>query len=281
MTSYPYIRIARLAAIAVLSLASAALMAQDADKPVATVNGKPIKQSTLDMAVRQATAQGNPDSPQLRDALRNQLIARELFVQEAAKQNLDKDAEVIAVAEEAKRTAMVQKYLRGQVKPNPVTEEQAKAHYDQMKSNLGAKEFKLRVIMLPNDQRAKEVHAQIAKGKDFAEMARQWSLAPSSSRGGELEWVSFKTPAKEGQTQGLPLPLAQAVEKMQKGKFSEPLAVADRWWIVKLDDVRNTNVPPFEQTKANITRMLQQREVERVTNELAAKLAKDAKIVAQ
>jgi parvulin-like peptidyl-prolyl isomerase len=93
--------------------------------------------------------------------------------------------------------------------------------------------------------------------------------------------VSFKTPAKEGQTQGLPLPLAQAVEKMQKGKFSEPLAVADRWWIVKLDDVRNTNVPPFEQTKANITRMLQQREVERVTNELAAKLAKDAKIVAQ
>jgi len=281
MTSYPYTRIARLAAIAVLSLASASLMAQDADKPVATVNGKPIKQSTLDMAVRQATAQGNADSPQLRDALKNQLIARELFVQEAAKQNLDKDAEVIAVAEEAKRTAMVQKYLRGQVKPNPITEEQAKAHYDQMKSNLGAKEFKLRVIMLPNDQRAKEVHAQIAKGKDFAEMARQWSLAPSSSRGGELEWVSFKTPAKEGQTQGLPLPLAQAVEKMQKGKVSEPLAVADRWWIVKLDDVRNTNVPPFEQTKANIMRMLQQREVERVTNELATKLAKDAKIVAQ
>jgi parvulin-like peptidyl-prolyl isomerase len=176
---------------------------------------------------------------------------------------------------------MVQKYLRSQVKPNPVTEEQAKAHYDQMKSNLGAKEFKLRVIMLPNDQRAKEVHGQIAKGKDFSEMARQWSLAPSSSRGGELEWVSFKTPAKEGQTQGLPLPLAQAVEKMQKGKFSEPLAVGDRWWIVKLDDVRNTNVAPFEQTKANIMRMLQQREIERVTTELATKLAKDAKIVAQ
>jgi len=281
MTSYPYTRIARLAAIAVLSLASAALMAQDADKPVATVNGKPIKQSTLDMAVRQATSQGNPDSPQLRDAIKNQLIARELFVQEAAKQNLDKDAEVIAVAEEAKRTAMVQKYLRGQVKPNPVTEEQAKAHYDQMKNNLGPKEFKLRVIMLPNDQRAKEVHGQIVKGKDFAEMARQWSLAPSSSRGGELEWVSFKTPAKEGQTQGLPLPLAQAVEKMQKGKVSDPLAVGDRWWIVKLDDVRNTNVPPFEQTKANIMRMLQQREIERVTTELATKLAKDAKIVAQ
>ncbi|MCC7546976.1 MAG: peptidyl-prolyl cis-trans isomerase [Burkholderiales bacterium] len=281
MTSSQYTRIARLIAAALLSLASVSAAAQDGDKPVATVNGKPIKQSTMDMAVRQATAQGNPDTPQLREAIKNQLIARELFVQEAAKQNLDKDAEVLAVAEEAKRTAMVTKYLRGQVKPAQITEEQAKTHYDQMKGNLGPRDYKLRVIMLPNDQRAKEVHGQIVKGKDFAEMARQWSLAPSSSRGGELEWVNFKTPAKEGNTQGLPLPLAQAVEKMQKGKVSEPIAVADRWWIVKLDDVRNANVPPFEQAKANIMRGLQQREVERVTTELATRLAKDAKIVAQ
>ncbi len=281
MSSTPYTRIARLAAVAVFSLMSASTLAQDSDTPVATVNGKPIKQSTMEMAVRQATAQGNADTPQLRSAIRNQLIARELFVQEAAKQNLDKDPEVLAVTEEAKRTAMVQKYLRGQVKPAQITEEQAKAHYDQMKGSMGAKDYKLRVIMLPNDQRAKEVHGQIVKGKDFAEMARQWSLAPSSSRGGELEWVNLKTPVKEGQTHGLPLQLAQAVEKMQKGKVSEPIAVGERWWIVKLDDVRNATIPPFEQAKANIMRGLQQREVERVTTELATKLAKDAKIVAQ
>jgi len=281
MNASPCTRIARLAAVAVLSLAGVTAMAQDADKPVATVNGKPIKQSTMEMAVRQATAQGNPDTPQLRDAIKNQLIARELFVQEAAKQNLDKDPEVLAVAEEAKRTAMVQKYLRGQVKPAQITEEQAKAQYDQMKGNMGPKDYKLRVIMLPNDQRAKEVHGQIVKGKDFAEMARQWSLAPSSSRGGELEWVNLKTPVKDGQTQGLPLQLAQAVEKLQKGKVSDPIAVGDRWWIVKLDDVRNANIPPFEQAKANLMRGMQQREIERVTTELATKLAKDAKIVAQ
>lgn len=281
MTSHPYTRIVRLAAIAVLSLTSVSALAQEGDKPVATVNGKPIKQSTMEMAVRQATAQGNADTPQLRDAIKNQLIARELFVQEAAKQNLDKDPEVLAVAEEAKRTAMVQKYLRGQVKPAQVTEAQAKAHYDQMKGNMGAKDYKLRVIMLPNDQRAKEVHGQIVKGKDFAEMARQWSLAPSSSRGGELEWVNLKTPVKEGQTQGLPFQLAQAVEKLQKGKVSEPIAVGERWWIVKLDDVRNANIAPFDKAKDNIIRGLQQREVERITTELATKLAKDAKIVAQ
>lgn len=281
MNSTLHTRIAGLAVFAILSLAGASTMAQDADKPVATVNGKPIKQSTMDMALRQATAQGNADTPQLREAIRNQLIARELFAQEAAKQNLDKDAEVLAVTEEAKRTAMVNKYLRGQIKPPQITEEQAKAHYDQMKGAMGAKDYKLRVIMLPNDQRAKEVHGQIVKGKDFAEMARQWSLAPSSSRGGELEWVNLKTPVKEGQTQGLPFQLAQAVEKMQKGKVSDPIAVGERWWIVRLDDVRNASIMPFEQAKANIMRGLQQREIERITTELATKLAKDAKIVAQ
>lgn len=279
MTPSAHIRIARFASVLVLSLAGATATAQDADKPVATVNGTPIKQSLMDMAIRQATAQGNPDGPQLREAIKSQLIARELFVQEAARQSLDKDPEVLAVTEEAKRTAMVQKYLNSQVKPKQITEEEAKAHYDKMKASLGSREFKLRVIMLPNEQRAKEVHGQLTKGnKDFAEMARQWSLAPSATRGGELEWINFKTPAKEGLTHGLPLPMAQAVEKLQKGKVTDPIAVQNNWWIVKLDDTRAANLPSFEQSKDNIMRMLQTREIERATSELAIKLSKGANI---
>ena len=81
-----------------------------ADKPLATVNGVPIKQALFEQALKQAVAQGNPDSPQLREALTSQLIARELFVQDAAKQGLDKDPEVLAVVEETKRSAMVQRY---------------------------------------------------------------------------------------------------------------------------------------------------------------------------
>ena len=84
-----------------------------AEKPLATVNGVPIKQSVFDQALKQAIAQGNPDTPQLREALKNQLVARELFLQEASKQGLDKDPEVLAAVEEAKRNAMVQRYLRG------------------------------------------------------------------------------------------------------------------------------------------------------------------------
>jgi EpsD family peptidyl-prolyl cis-trans isomerase len=248
-------------------------------KPLATVNGVAIKRATFDHALKQALAQGNPDSPQLRQALASQLIARELFAQEAARQGLDKDPEVIEIVEETRRSALAQRYLREQIRLNPVTEEQIRAYYDQVKSGHGSKEYKLRVLMLPSEQRAKELRDQLAKGKDFAELAQQWSLAPSASRGGELDWVSFKTPAREGETQGLPLPIAQTLEKMQKGRVSEPIQVKDRWWLVKLEDTRAARVPSYEDAKPGIQRMLNAREIERATGELAAKLAKSATIV--
>lgn len=273
------------ATLALLVLSASLAFAQQStpasapDKPLATVNGVPIKQSTFEQLLKQALAQGNPDGPQLRQALKSQLIARELFLQEAAKQGLDKDPEVLAVVEETKRAAMVQRYLRNQIKPTPVTEQDIKAHYEKVKAGYGAKEYKLRVMMLPNAPRAKEMRDQLAKGKDFAELARQWSLAPSATRGGDVEWVSFKTPAKEGETHGLPLPIAQAVEKLQKGKTTEPIEVQGRWWIVRLEDVRPTRVPSYDQAKAQIQRMLAARELERVTGELATQLSKSATIV--
>lgn len=256
-----------------------AQQATPAAPPIATVNGVAIPPEALEQAVKQAVAQGNPDSRQLRDTLKNQLIARELFLQEARKKKLDQDAQVRAAIEETQRAAMVQRYLQTELQLQPVTEEAVKAHYERVKAGMGAKEFKLSMIMLNNEQRARDLRTQIGQGKDFAELARQWSLAPTASRGGEFPWVSFKTPAKEGATQGLPLPVAQAVEKLQKGKVSNPIEVQGTWWIVKLDDVRPTAAPTFDQARPGIYRVLQTRELERATSELATRLGKSATIV--
>ena len=253
--------------------------AAPADKPIATVNGVPIKPALFQQALQQALAQGRPDSPELREAITSQLIARELLIQAAAKQGLDKDPEVQAIAEEAKRTAMMQRYMRQIIKPNPVTEEQVKAHYEKaLKAGVGAREFKLRVMLLPNAVRAKELLSELAKGKDFAELARQWSMSPSATRGGELQAVAFKSPPQEGQTSGLPLPIAQAVDKLQKGKVSEPIEIQGKWWVVKLDDVRPVKVPPFEQARQEIFNLLSAQEMERATGALVQQLGQGATI---
>ncbi|MBC8845134.1 peptidyl-prolyl cis-trans isomerase, partial [Escherichia coli] len=71
-----------------------------------------------------------PDSPQIRQAIKNQLITRVLVQQAAEKANYADKPEVKAAVQQAKTNAEVQLYLRDNVKPEPVTDEQVKARYD-------------------------------------------------------------------------------------------------------------------------------------------------------
>ena len=130
----------------------------------------------------------------------------------------------------------------------------------------------------PEGQDHKQRGAELAKGQDFAALARQWSLAPSATRGGELQWVSFKTPPQEGRTSGLPLAIAQAVDKLQKGKVTEPIEIQGKWWLVKLDDVRPVKVPSFEQARQEIYKLLSTQEMERATAAVVRQLSQGATI---
>ncbi len=255
-----------------------AAYAQEATKPVAVVNGVRIEQQAFDQLLQQAIKQGSADTPQLRQRVRDQLVARELFLQQAKQRNLDTDAQVQAIVEEAKKNAMIQRYLKEAIKPAPVTDEQLHEQYEKTKSKLGPKEYKLRVIQLATQEKANQMKARLKKGESFAELAQQESLSPSAQRSGELEWMSFKSPAQEGETGRLPLPIAQAVEKLGKGKVSEPISVKGLWWLVKVEDVRPTRVPTFEEARPALLNAMNARELDRATNELVQKLYKEATI---
>ena len=66
-------------------------MAQNA----AVVNGKAIPSSRVDEFVKILAQQGRPDTPETRKMIRDELITRELFVQEADKRGLEKTPEVL------------------------------------------------------------------------------------------------------------------------------------------------------------------------------------------
>ncbi|MGN6805086.1 MAG: peptidyl-prolyl cis-trans isomerase, partial [Trinickia sp.] len=106
---------------------------------IARVNGVTIPASDLDAAVR---ASRQPDTPALRTSLKNQLIARELFRQAAQKQHYDAHADVQAIVEQTKTTAMMQAYLKDVVKPAPVTDDEVKSKYDAIVATLGENEYK-------------------------------------------------------------------------------------------------------------------------------------------
>ena len=255
------------------ALAASAPLPADA---VASVNGVPIAKAQIDDAVRAGKA---PDTPALRDALKNQLIARELFRQAALKQHYDTKPQVVAAVEQAKALAMTQAYLRDQVRPAPVADADVKARYDAIVATLGENEYKPSVIAVNDADTAKQIIARLKKGEDFGKLAQAFSKGPAAAQGGVLNWISFKTPITAGNTQNWPQPLAEALVKLPQGGLTrDPVQVGDAYWILRVDDKRPTQVPAFDQAKDTLRQQLEQVALEKATAQVVADLIRNARI---
>nr|WP_244220066.1 peptidyl-prolyl cis-trans isomerase [Paraburkholderia terricola] len=251
---------------------------------VARVNGVDIPATQLESTVRTAvSSSGQPDTPQLRQALKGQLIARELFRQNAEKAHYDTKPQVQQAMNAAKVNAETQLYLKDSIHPEPVTDAQVKTRYDEIVASLGREEYKPRVIAVPDEATATTVLAKLKSGTSFDALARQYSVAPSKTAGGELPWVSFRTPLAEGQTQGLPLAVAQAITQLPAGGVT-PAAIATgeagnaMRVIVKVDAKRPTQVPSFDQAKDTIRQQLQALALEKAAAQFTGELMKHATI---
>ncbi|MGA4047919.1 peptidylprolyl isomerase [Ralstonia nicotianae] len=245
---------------------------------IATVNGTQITQAQLDRAVAQSGVAANPNVVL---ALKQQLVARELFRQQAAKNPAyEKSPAVKQAVQEAHDAAITQAWLKDNIKPAPVTDELVKARYDAIVSSLGDKEYKARVIQVGDDVTAMQVVNLLKQGGDFAKLAQQYSTAPNKARGGELDWVSFKVPVEEGKTQNLPLPVAREISTLQPGAISAAAVEAgSQRYIVKLDAMRPTQVPAYDAVKPSIKQALETAELERATVQVVGGLLKTAKVV--
>ncbi|KFX77703.1 peptidyl-prolyl cis-trans isomerase [Ralstonia solanacearum] len=269
--------------IAVLSaVAAMAASAAPADGlppgVIALVNGTQVTQAQLDRAIAQSGAQANP---QIAQALKQQLIARELFRQQAAKNPAYEKLPAVKLAmQDAHDAVITQAWLKDNIKPAPITDEQVKARYDAIVASLGDKEYKARVIQLGDDVTAAQVLELLKQGGDFAKLAQQYSTAPNKVRGGDMDWVSFKVPAEEGKTQNLPLPLAREIAALGIGATSTaPVEVGNQRYIVKVEAARPTQVPAYDTVKPAIRQALESAELERVTVQVVGGLLKQAKVV--
>ena len=253
--------------------------AQDTGLPpgvIARVNGVPIPQDRLDAAVKLSRA---PDTPALRATLKNQLIARELFRQAAEKAHYEKRPAVQAEIDQVKATVVTQAWLQDQLKPVQVSDADVKAQYDKVVATLGDTEYKPRVIATRDADTAQKVLEQLKRGTDFAQLARQFSQGPNAAQGGELGWISFKTPIEAGKTQNWPQPLAEALVKLPPGGVtSAPVQIDGTYWIVRADEKRATQIPTFDQSKDMLRKQLEQAAETKAAAELVLGLTKQAHI---
>src|SRR6267142_4397067 len=110
---------------------------------IATVNGISIPQTKLDAAVQ---ASRQPDTPQFRQTIKQQLIAREVFRQNAEKAHYGDRPEVKEAIDNAKTNAEVQLYLKDGVHPDMISDQEVKARYAQAIALLGKEEYRASII---------------------------------------------------------------------------------------------------------------------------------------
>lgn len=242
------------------------LLAQNviAADSVATVNGKPIKQSLLDFIVKEETTRGQKIDDNAKNIITQKLIGSEIVMQEAQRLGLDKQADFALKEELMRRELLVNTYITEYLKKNPVTEAEMKAEYEAGKKALGDKQFRASHVLVGTEAEAKEIIAQLNKGGDFAKIAKEKSKDQGSKeKGGDLDWFSPAAMVK---------PFSDAVTIMQKGAVTQsPVQTQFGWHVIKLVDTRATQVPAFDKVKDNIKQRLQQRKLEEVMNDLRSK----------
>lgn len=254
MTSKP----ARLLAI-LLAAAALPVMAQN----LATVNGKPVPSSRADAMIKQMATQGQQDTPQLRAMVKEELINREILIQEADKQGLANTADVKNQIDIARQSIVIRALVTDYLKKHPVTDAEIKAEYDRFKAQAGDKEYHARHILVEKEDDAKAIIAKLKAGAKFEDLAKQSKDTGSAANGGDLDWASPASFVKEFST---------AMTGLSKGQITEtPVKTQFGYHVIRLDDVRPAKVPTLEEVKPQIAESLQQKKLQAYQRELRAK----------
>lgn len=260
----PLLRSSVFALAAALSVAPAlAANAPVSNDTVATVNGKAIPKSRADALISAQTAQGQPDSPELRKMVREELIRREVLSQEAAKLGYEKNPRVLPQLMLARQSVLINALIGDYVRKHPVSDDILKKEYETIKLQLGDKEYKVRHILVENENEAKDIITKLEKGEKFEDMAKSSKDPGSRERGGELGWATPSNYVK---------PFSEAMVKLEKGKFTESPVKSDfGYHVILLEDTRELKLPSFDEAKPQLAQRQQQQVVEKLISELVSK----------
>ena len=231
---------------------------------VAIVNGKAVPKTRVDILASQLAKSGRPITPEMENQLKDEVVAREIFMQEAQKRGLDATDDFKAQMELARQTLLIRELFADYQKTNAVTDADIKAEYDKFAAANGGKEYRARHILVEKEDDAKAIIASLEKGGKFDEIAKKQSKDPGSgANGGDLDWANAASYVPEFST---------ALVKLTKGQLTDtPVKSQFGWHVIRLDDVRDAQLPKLDEVKPQIAQQLQQQRLAKFQEELRGK----------
>ena len=251
------IRIARLVCTALVAFAPLASLAQN----VATVNGKPVPKSRVDILLTQASRGGQQRSPELEQRAREEVVLREIFAQEAEKRGIPASADYRAQMELVRQTVLIRELFEDFKKKNPVSDAEARAEYDKFKAQSSGTEYRARHILVENEDDAKKLITQIKGGAKFEDLAKKNSKdTGSGENGGDLDFAKPDSYVPE---------FGKALTSLKKGEMTDtPVKTQFGYHIIRLEDTREAQFPAFDAVKPQIEQRLAQVKLQKYQEDL-------------
>ncbi len=232
---------------------------------LATVNGSPIIEEDVNAALATIPAnlvQGREAA--IKGSIVDQLITRELVLQDADNKNILSNPEFKKLHEDMVRNMAYEFTLQNAAK-EATTEEALKAAYEKNKEQYNFQSVKARHILVKTEDEAKAIITELENGADFAKLAQEKSTGPSGQNGGDLGWFKANDMVPE---------FSKAAFSLEDGSFSkEPVQTQFGWHVILREDSK-TETATFEMVKQPLSQQIQQQAAQEYVNKLkeAAKI---------
>ncbi len=232
----------------------ASAMAKAPKTVVAEVDGRPITLGDVGDAIRalpMAIAQ-RPFDVLFRQA-REELVQRQALVVRALQTGLDEDPAIKRKIQAETNRILSDAYLQ-QATAAHVTEQMLLEAYDRVyKGKPGVDEVRFQLILVATQREASDIIKELQGGADFATVARRSSKDPTSVIGGEVAFVN---------REGLTPEIGAVAFALAPGEITRyPVAASGAWYVLKVEERRQAETPPFVVVREALRRYLQRQEV--------------------
>lgn len=220
---------------------------------IASVNGQYISKNSLEKLEKEVAQRSRGGQAFPKDKLIEELISRELLIQDAVAKQLDKTPDFADRIALVKKSVLSQAAIQNYMESNPVTDTELQAEYSK---NIGKSgdEYKARHILVKTEEKANQIIKKLEGGSDFVELAKEESTGPSGPKGGDLGWFAA------GQ---MVVPFSEAVIALEDNKFTTtPVKTQFGYHIILREGSRSQTPPPFDAVKEQLRPMLQRQKMQ-------------------
>ena len=211
------------------------------------------------------------DTPEGRKEMLDTMVIRELILQQATKDGLDKGPEIEDKMRDLKKRLIVESFLKKKVETeSQVSDADLQKFYEQNKEKFKTGEqIKASHILVKTEKEARDILAKIKAGGNFEELAKKNSVDSSAAKGGDLGWF--------GKGSMVPV-FEKAALALKEGQVSDVVKSDFGFHVIKLTGKRAAGIRPLEEVKDQIKGAIMPTKQQEVFQKIKEELKKSAKI---